>query len=31
MLAFVRGLGFVVHRMPDEEGVVEVRLVLGGG
>jgi acetyltransferase len=28
MLAFVRGLGFSVHRMPDEDGVVEARLVI---
>jgi len=31
MLAFVRGLGFVVRRMPDEDGVVEARLDLSGG
>jgi acetyltransferase len=31
MLAFVRSLGFSVRRMADEDGVVEVRLVLGGG
>jgi acetyltransferase len=31
MLAFIRGLGFTIHRMPDEEGVVEARLVLTGG
>jgi len=30
MLAFVRSLGFVVHRMPDEDGVVEARLLLEG-
>ena len=30
MLAFVRGLGFVVQRMPDEDGVVEARLALNG-
>jgi acetyltransferase len=31
MLAFVRGLGFKVQRLPDEEGVVEARLALAGG
>jgi acetyltransferase len=30
MLAFVRGLGFTLHRMPQEEGLVEARLVLAG-
>jgi acetyltransferase len=30
MLAFIRGLGFTIHRMPEEEGVVEARLTLGG-
>jgi acetyltransferase len=29
MLAFVRRFGFEVHRMPDEDGVVEARLQLG--
>ncbi len=28
MLGFVRGLGFAVQRMPDEDGVVEARLSL---
>jgi acetyltransferase len=28
MLAFVRRLGFQVHRMPDEDGVVEARMEL---
>ncbi|MBS0643548.1 MAG: GNAT family N-acetyltransferase [Acetobacteraceae bacterium] len=28
MLAFIRRLGFTVHRMPDEPDVMEVRLVL---
>ena len=28
MLAFVRRLGFVVHRLPDESGVMEARLPL---
>jgi acetyltransferase len=28
MLAFVRRLGFAVHRMPDEDGVMEARLRL---
>ncbi len=30
MLAFVRGLGFALHRMPQEDGVVEARLTLTG-
>jgi acetyltransferase len=30
MLAFVRGLGFTIHRLPDEDGVVEARLSLLG-
>jgi acetyltransferase len=31
MLAFVRGLGFAVRRMPEEDGVVEARLELSAG
>jgi len=30
MLAFVRGLGFTVQRLPDEDGIVEARLKLTG-
>ena len=30
MLAFIRHLGFSLHRMPDEDGVVEAKLALGG-
>ncbi len=29
MIAFVRRLGFEVHRLPQEDDVVEVKLTLG--